>query len=182
MGEQIDSPRLNDDDFRTALVEAYVAGATRAEMLTVFSVSAPTLRRWLQDPRVVAEVNEAIQIRANGFVRKIDSEINARLDKHIRHMPLDDLLKIRREITNSHQKRTIEVQGQVDHTHAQIPTAVQVWGQIDAEVVDGDVEEVADGVPALERPAEAPERDASDQDGPGSGTGDSAEDRAGDNA
>lgn len=82
------------------VAELYAAGLNNREMLEQLPISdAATLRRWLKDERVQQHTATIMGERALRVRRKIDSEIDGRLENpvRLREMPVDTLLKIRKE-------------------------------------------------------------------------------------
>jgi len=90
----------NTPGLRELVAEFYAAGFNNREMLEELPISDPvTLRKWLKDDGVQQIVQNIMGERAVRVRRKIDTEIDARLSnpKRLRDMPVDSLLKIRKE-------------------------------------------------------------------------------------
>jgi hypothetical protein len=88
--------KLANPDFAKAVAEAYVNGMSREEMADEFACHKDTITIWTRDPRVQAHVSRLAQERVNRITRKIDKEIEGRL-QDAEEMDTEVLLKIRKE-------------------------------------------------------------------------------------
>lgn len=82
--------------FAKAVAEAYISGITYREIAEMFGVSRETIGTWVRDPRVQAHAGHLAQERVMRITRKIDKEIEGRL-QDTEDMETDLLLKIRKE-------------------------------------------------------------------------------------
>lgn len=96
LGNMPKQSRISEPDFAKAVAEAYSDGMSRAEMAAMFNVSKPTITTWTRDPRVQAHASKMALDRVNRITRKVDSEIDARL-QHIDNWDIDTILKVRKE-------------------------------------------------------------------------------------
>lgn len=92
--------KLANPEFAKAVAEAYVVGMTREEMADEFGCHKDTITIWNRDPRVQAHVSRLAQERVNRITRKVDKEIEARL-QDAEDMDTDTLLKIRKEFLHN---------------------------------------------------------------------------------
>lgn len=88
--------KLANPGFAKAVAEAYINGMSRSEMADMFDAHVDTITLWTQDPRVQAHAARMAQERVTRITRKIDTEIEGRLqDAH--DMETELLLKVRKE-------------------------------------------------------------------------------------
>lgn len=88
---------LADPDFAQAVAEAFAAGLSRTQMCDEFGVKdKSTISRWRRDPRVKARALKIIEDRILTVTRRVDSVIEARLQK-AEKMTVNELLAIRKE-------------------------------------------------------------------------------------
>lgn len=88
--------RLADPNFAKAVAELYISGMSRKEMAEELNCIPETVGIWCQDPRVQAHAGRLALERVNRITRKIDSEMEARM-QHINQWSLDEVLKVRKE-------------------------------------------------------------------------------------
>lgn len=88
--------KLDNADFAKTVAEAYTAGMSRTDMAEEFGVNVATISVWNRDPRVQAHAARFAQERVNRITRRIDSEIESRLQE-AKIMDTEVLLKIRKE-------------------------------------------------------------------------------------
>lgn len=88
--------RLENTEFAKAVAEAYINGCTHTDMADMFGASKDSISKWVRDPRVQAHSAKMAQDRVLRITRKIDKEIDGRLqDAH--ELDTEVLLKIRKE-------------------------------------------------------------------------------------
>ena len=102
--------RLNDPEFCKLVAEAYISGMGRTEMAAEFDVSNPTVSTWVKDPRVVAHASRLTAERIHRITRRIDTEIENRLQK-VGDIDVDLLLKIRKEFVTTAMRETTHGKG-----------------------------------------------------------------------
>lgn len=123
--------QLDDEDTRESFARAYVSGASMRELAETYRISLPTCRSWVKDPRVQRLITDGMNERVNRLTRKIDSEIENRINgPHMRNMGLDDLLKIRKEILGPATQR-VQVE-QTTTVQGPDPT-MALWGALDGD-------------------------------------------------
>lgn len=86
---------------REQLADLIAAGASRAEMAEAFSVHVDTITNWRKDRVVQQLVSERNRVRTNRIVARIDAAIERILDNaddEEQTLPVEDLIKIRREL------------------------------------------------------------------------------------
>lgn len=88
--------RLANPEFAKAVAEAYVDGMSRSEMAQLFDCCPDTITNWVRDPRVQAHSVKMAQDRVTRITRRIDSEIELRL-QNTKNIDTEVLLKIRKE-------------------------------------------------------------------------------------
>lgn len=88
--------KLANPEFAKAVAEAYINGMSRAEMAEIFGAHKDTITDWTRDPRVQAHAAHLAQERVLRITRKIDSEIEHRVED-ADDMDTELLLKIRKE-------------------------------------------------------------------------------------
>lgn len=88
--------KLANPDFAKAVAEAYIDGMSRGEMAEIFGAHKDTITDWTRDPRVQAHAARMAQERVLRITRKIDAEIENRLD-NIGDMDEELLIKLRKE-------------------------------------------------------------------------------------
>lgn len=123
---------LEDAELRGSLAEAYVAGASVTELAETFGCTRATVRKWLKDPRIQGAITQGMTERVNRLTRKIDTELENRIaGPHLKHMPLDELLKIRREVMGPQTQKV-----QVDQRTTAVSieaTTMDLWGALDGD-------------------------------------------------
>lgn len=87
---------LDDEEWREVFCQGVAAGLTSKELADVFGMHERTMRLYKKDPRVKADVLKLIRDRIIRVSRKVDSQIEHRL-QNAAEIPTLDLLKIRRE-------------------------------------------------------------------------------------
>lgn len=92
--------RLANPEFARAVAEAYAAGASRQEMADEFGAHVDTITDWTRDPRVQGHAAKFAQERANRITRRLDSEIERRIENvdDEDKFPMELLLKVRKEL------------------------------------------------------------------------------------
>lgn len=91
--------RLSDPEFAKEVAAAYLEGMTQVQMGEHFGVHKDTVRDWIPDPRVQVHISSGTRARENRIKRRIDKEIERRVNESdIEEVPLDLLLKIRKEM------------------------------------------------------------------------------------
>lgn len=88
--------RLDDSDFAKSVAELYVRGVSHPEMAEELGCSKDTIRVWIKDPRVQAHARRISIERVNRITRKIDGEMEARVEL-AGDLDIKDLLSIRKE-------------------------------------------------------------------------------------
>lgn len=88
--------KLANPEFAKAVAEAYINGMSRAEMSEIFGSHKDTISDWCRDPRVQAHAARFAQERVLRITRKIDNEIESRVED-ADDMETELLLKIRKE-------------------------------------------------------------------------------------
>lgn len=88
--------KLKDPDFCKLIAETYVSGHNTEEMAETFECHKDTVRIWVKDPRVQAHIVKLTRERIARITRKIDSEMEGRL-QYISSWKLEDILKVRKE-------------------------------------------------------------------------------------
>lgn len=88
--------KLAIPEFAKAVAEAYINGMSRVEMADLFEVHKDTITDWTSDPRVQAHAAKFALERVNRITRRIDTEIENRL-QDTDDMDTEVLLKIRKE-------------------------------------------------------------------------------------
>lgn len=88
--------RLDNPEFAKAVAAAYVDGMTRKAMAEEFECHVDTITSWTRDPRVQAHTTRLAQERVNRITRRVDSEIERRL-QDTKDIDTEVLLKIRKE-------------------------------------------------------------------------------------
>lgn len=87
---------ISQPEFAQAVAQAYVDGMNRQEMADEFNVSPGTITTWTKDPRIVTRAAKLTQDRVLRITRKIDNEIDQRLEE-VDEMDIELMLKIRKE-------------------------------------------------------------------------------------
>lgn len=87
---------LSNPDFCREIAAAFVAGITRSQMAEMFDVAESTISRWRRDPRIKPHAMKMIEDRVLSVTRKVDSEIEARL-QYASDLTVKELLEIRKE-------------------------------------------------------------------------------------
>jgi hypothetical protein len=109
--------RLNDPDFAREVAEAYVLGMSRPEMAARFDVHIDTITAWKRDLRVRTVAKTLHEDRIMEMTRKVDAEMQARLNSNrIKEMDDETLIKFRKELIGD--KKTIELSGAIDTSAA----------------------------------------------------------------
>jgi len=109
--------RLADTDFAREVAECYVAGMSRSEMAARFDVHPDTITAWKRDMRMRTIAKQLHDDRLLEMTRKIDHEMQTRLNSHrIQEMDDETLLKFRKELVGD--KKTIELSGALDTSSA----------------------------------------------------------------
>lgn len=120
--------RLADPDFARRVAEAYVLGMSRAEMAVEFDAHPDTITSWKRDIRVKTIAKSLHEERIIEMTRKVDSEMQARLNStRIKEMDDETLIKFRKELVGD--KKTIELSGAVDTSSAR----GDLWKQLDKD-------------------------------------------------
>lgn len=88
--------KLANPEFAKAVAEAYIDGMSRTEMAEIFGAHKDTITDWTRDPRVQAHAARMAQERVLRITRRIDAEIENRLD-NIGDMDEELLIKLRKE-------------------------------------------------------------------------------------
>lgn len=110
--------KLADPEFAREVAECYVYGASRAEMAQRFDVHPDTITSWKRDMRVRTVAKGLHEDRILEMTRKIDHEMQSRLNsQRIKEMDDETLLKFRKELVGD--KKTIELSGSLDTSSAQ---------------------------------------------------------------
>jgi len=105
--------KLHDPEFARQVAEAYVLGMTRSEMASHFDVHPDTITVWKRDIRVKTIAKSLHEDRIMEMTRKVDAEMQARLNStKIKEMDDETLIKFRKELLGD--KKTIELSGAVD--------------------------------------------------------------------
>ena len=132
--------------------ELYAAGLKREELAEEFDVSKDSVSRWLRREDVQMAIAEVNRRRTNRIVRKIDSQIEARLgnDDQLKNMDVKDLLAIRRELVP--QKLEVGKAGDFEAAEA------AMWDALDRG------EEPKELEPPEEEPVEAEAEELTDED------------------
>lgn len=170
------------------VAELYAAGLNNKEMLENLPISDPkSLRQYLKDERVQKAVAEIMGERAVRVRRKIDTEIDSRLSnpKRLRDMPVDSLLKIRKEYAPEviHQagEEAHEVMARLFMAARRNPALAQALNDLNfdnpsapvaatsEEVLDAEAEEEPIDVAAAVEAALAPNKPDDDTPDPDSG-------------
>lgn len=110
--------RLANPEFAAAVGEAYAKGFSRQEMADEFGAHKDTITDWCQDPRVQKYAARFAQERVNRITRKLDSELDARLDE-IRDedkFPVELILKMRKEMLDRSLKIDLGKAGEQPET------------------------------------------------------------------
>lgn len=115
---------MDKEENREQLAEMYASGAKRQEMADVFGVHPDVVTRWVKQPRIQALITEKIRARSNRILRRIDSELEKRLE-HPDKIDTKDMLAIRRELV----PQRVEV-GRAGDFDAQAEMAA--WAALDA--------------------------------------------------
>lgn len=84
---------------RKLLAEMYAGGATRAEMAEAFDCHVDTITSYTARPDVQALITEFARQRVNRITRRIDAELENRVEANVGKMSVEELLKVRRELT-----------------------------------------------------------------------------------
>lgn len=87
--------KLNDPEIAQQVAELAVRGVSRQEIADTFEVAKDTIRVWVKDPRVQAHARRLTSERVVRICRRIDGEIEARLE-HIHGWDIDEILKVRK--------------------------------------------------------------------------------------
>jgi transposase len=88
--------KLANPEFAQAVAEAYAKGVSTEEMADIFNVHKDTIRSWCRDPRVLALSGKITYERVLRITRKLDSEMEKRLEE-VEEMDPELMLKIRKE-------------------------------------------------------------------------------------
>jgi transposase len=105
--------RLENSDFAREVAEAYVSGMSRSEMAARFDAHPDTITAWKRDMRVRTIAKQLHEDRIMEMTRKVDAEMQARLNSHkIKEMDDETLIKFRKELLGD--KKTIELSGAID--------------------------------------------------------------------
>lgn len=105
--------KLANPEFAREVAEAYVSGMSRSEMAARFNVHPDTVTAWKRDVRVRSVAKNLHEDRIMEMTRKVDAEMQARLNSHkIKEMDDETLIKFRKELVGD--KKTIELSGAVD--------------------------------------------------------------------
>lgn len=107
--------RLENADYAKTVAEAYNNGMSHNDMADEFGVTPHTIGSWVRDPRVQAHAARFAQERINRITRKIDSEIEERLDE-VKDMDIEVMLKVRKEFLDRAMKVDIGKAGQTPET------------------------------------------------------------------
>lgn len=123
--------RLEDEEFRQVFAAAYVAGATIVELMETFKIgSRNTVHVYLRDERMKALIAKETTERVTRMTRKLDAELENRISgPHLKHLPLDELLKIRKEIVGPAAQR-IQVDKNVT-VEKNETISLDLWGALD---------------------------------------------------
>lgn len=92
-------------DLRQQFAEAYVDGATRADLAETFDVHKDTITNWTKDAKVQAIVTQLREERVNRITRKVDARLEAILNdpERLKKMSTKDILEIRRTLAPAAQ-------------------------------------------------------------------------------
>jgi transposase len=105
--------KLANPEFAREVAEAYVLGMTRNEMAARFDVHPDTITVWKRDIRVKSVAKSLHEERIMEMTRKVDAEMQARLNSQkIKEMDDETLIKFRKELLGD--KKTIELSGAID--------------------------------------------------------------------
>lgn len=88
--------KLQNPEIVKSFAEAWITGASREELAELFGVNKDTVTRWTQDPRVQANAARFAQERVNRITRKLDGEIEGRLE-NVKSWDTELILKVRKE-------------------------------------------------------------------------------------
>jgi transposase len=105
--------RLANVEFAKQVADAYMAGMNRQEMADEFGAHVDTISDWIRDPRVQAHARITASERIARITRKLDREMERRLDE-VEDMDPELLLKIRKEYMDRPVKIDMNTSGQVD--------------------------------------------------------------------
>lgn len=109
--------KLADPEYAREVAECYVAGMSRGEMAVRFDVHPDTITSWKRDMRVRTIAKQLHEDRVLEMTRKIDHEMQSRLNsQRIKDMDDETLLKFRKELVGD--KKTIELSGSLDTSSA----------------------------------------------------------------
>jgi len=109
--------KLADPEYAREVAECYVCGMSRSEMATRFDVHPDTITAWKRDMRVRTVAKQLHEDRVLEMTRKIDHEMQSRLNSgRIQEMDDETLLKFRKELVGD--KKTIELSGALDTSSA----------------------------------------------------------------
>jgi len=109
--------KLADPEFAREVAECYVCGMSRGEMAARFDVHPDTITAWKRDMRVRTVAKQLHDDRVLEMTRKIDHEMQSRLNsQRIQEMDDETLLKFRKELVGD--KKTIELSGGLDTSSA----------------------------------------------------------------
>ena len=120
--------KLSDPDFAFQVAEAYVLGMSRPEMAARFDVHVDTITAWKRDMRVRTLAKGLHEDRIMEMTRKVDAEMQARLNSsRIKEMDDETLIKFRKELVGD--KKTIELSGAIDTGSAKS----DLWKTLDTD-------------------------------------------------
>jgi transcriptional regulator with XRE-family HTH domain len=88
---------LDDPDQLRLFAECIAAGLSAKEIVELLHISTKSVARYRKDQRVIAACMKIIEARVVRITRRIDTEIERRLDEEAADIDTDTLLRIRKE-------------------------------------------------------------------------------------
>lgn len=107
--------KLQNPEIVKTFAEAWITGASRKELSKLFGISVDTVTNWTQDPRVQANAARFAQERVNRITRKLDGEIEGRLD-NVKDWDTELILKVRKEYLDRALK--VDIGGNINTAEA----------------------------------------------------------------
>lgn len=160
--------RIDDPGYAEALAELASRGLSLRDIAGELNDGThySTVGRWLRHPKVQAHLSRLREERVNRVTRKLDHEIEQRLDdkKAVQSMDMKDLVALRRELLGPAAQRVVVSKGADESAAAaelmgvlarnpELAQALGAEGVAEGHLLDAAADDTIDGT-ALDDPAD----------------------------